>query len=231
MPPLYNVKFVKIGVYVEGGISTTTAAYIECDEGILDGNSHNVLSLEAMGKFNEALRGEQGKSAYEVAVDNGFEGTEQEWLNSLIGGGGGTQITTDKELSETSENPVQNKAVTKRINDFYNEFSKHKNSYENAFNALDKAYYELAQQISNGKVIKSIEQTTTSTEDNGINVITVTFKDGTSTTFNIRNGSKGKDGADGYTPQKGVHYFTEADKSEMVQRVLAELPNGDEVRY
>ena len=29
--------------------------------------------------------GEDGKSAYEIAVDNGFEGTEQEWLDSLKG--------------------------------------------------------------------------------------------------------------------------------------------------
>lgn len=31
----------------------------------------------------------QGRSAYEIAVDNGFEGTEQEWLDSLGGGGSG----------------------------------------------------------------------------------------------------------------------------------------------
>ena len=30
-----------------------------------------------------ALKGDRGKSAYEVAVDNGFDGTEQEWLASL----------------------------------------------------------------------------------------------------------------------------------------------------
>lgn len=30
-----------------------------------------------------ALRGEQGLSAYEVALANGFIGTEQEWLDSL----------------------------------------------------------------------------------------------------------------------------------------------------
>lgn len=29
--------------------------------------------------------GSPGKSAYEVAVDNGFEGTEAEWLSSLEG--------------------------------------------------------------------------------------------------------------------------------------------------
>lgn len=28
--------------------------------------------------------GLQGKSAYEVAVDNGFVGTEEQWLSSLV---------------------------------------------------------------------------------------------------------------------------------------------------
>ena len=27
----------------------------------------------------------QGKSAYEIAVANGFKGSEEEWLNSLVG--------------------------------------------------------------------------------------------------------------------------------------------------
>lgn len=29
--------------------------------------------------------GEPGKSAYDIAVDNGFEGDEQAWLDSLVG--------------------------------------------------------------------------------------------------------------------------------------------------
>lgn len=32
------------------------------------------------------------------------------------------------------------------------------------------------------------------------------------------------DGADGHTPVKGVEYFTEADKMEMVSKVIASLP-------
>lgn len=32
--------------------------------------------------------GENGKSAYEIAVENGFDGTEEEWLNSLKGAPG-----------------------------------------------------------------------------------------------------------------------------------------------
>lgn len=42
---------------------------------------------------------------------------------------------------------------------------------------------------------------------------------------------KGEPGTDGYTPVKGVDYFTEADKEELVASVMAALPNGDEVSY
>jgi len=41
-------------------------------------------SLEGAG----ALKGNDGKSAYEVAKDNGFSGTELEWLASLKGEAG-----------------------------------------------------------------------------------------------------------------------------------------------
>lgn len=44
-------------------------------------------------------------------------------------------------------------------------------------------------------------------------------------------GPAGPAGADGKTPVKGVDYYTEADKKEMVQSVIAALPNGDEVSY
>ena len=45
------------------------------------------------------------------------------------------------------------------------------------------------------------------------------------------NGAGGTTGAAGHTPIKGVDYYTEADKAEMVDAVIAKLPNGDEVGY
>lgn len=42
---------------------------------------------------------------------------------------------------------------------------------------------------------------------------------------------RGTAGADGYTPVRGVDYYTEADKAEIVAAVLAALQNGDEVSY
>lgn len=51
--------------------------------------------------------GQNGKSAYEIAVENGFVGTEQEWLDSLGGGNADignftfvdNEMTTDGEMS------------------------------------------------------------------------------------------------------------------------------------
>lgn len=77
-----------------------------------------------------------------------------------------------------------------------------------------------------GVGIQSVEQTTTSNEDSGTNIVTVTKTDGTTSTFTVRNGSKGSegpsgsDGKDGHTPERGVDYWTDADKQE----IIASLP-------
>ena len=52
--------------------------------------------------------------------------------------------------------------------------------------------------------ITSIKQTTTSTADGGNNVITATLDNGTTETFNIKNGSKGSTGSKGDTGAAGV---------------------------
>lgn len=70
---------------------------------------------------------------------------------------------------------------------------------------------------ADGIGIQSVEQTSTSTEDGGANIITVTKTDGTSSTFTVKNGSKGSTGKtgaageDGYTPVRGTDYWTAED--------------------
>lgn len=44
-------------------------------------------------------------------------------------------------------------------------------------------------------------------------------------------GPAGADGKDGHTPVKGTDYWTAADKQEIVNNVLAALPDGTEVEY
>ena len=41
--------------------------------------------LLKVDELEEPVQGDPGKSAYEIAAENGFEGTEQEWLESLHG--------------------------------------------------------------------------------------------------------------------------------------------------
>lgn len=55
-----------------------------------DGENSNVpptpdLYQQLLQKINEAEKGVDGKSAFEIAVENGFVGTEAEWLESLRG--------------------------------------------------------------------------------------------------------------------------------------------------
>lgn len=56
---------------------------------------------------------------------------------------------------------------------------------------------------ADGVGIKSVAQTTTSTLDGGTNVITVTKTDGSTSTFQVRNGSKGDKGDKGDKGEKG----------------------------
>ncbi len=60
------------------------------------------------GKFD----GSDGKSAYQYALEGGYAGTEADFTEKLAGE---AQITVDSELSDTSTNPVQNKAVKTAI--------------------------------------------------------------------------------------------------------------------
>ena len=56
-------------------------------------------------KGNVEVEVHDGKSAYEIAIEHGFEGTEEEWLESLHGSGsGGVYFTTDNTLTLDENN-------------------------------------------------------------------------------------------------------------------------------
>jgi len=67
--------------------------------------------------------------------------------------------------------------------------------------------------------IESVKQTTTSTEDGGTNVVTMTLTDGTKATFSVKNGSKGTKGDDG-----DDYVLTNADKAEIADAVKTQVP-------
>lgn len=57
---------------------------------------------------------------------------------------------------------------------------------------------------ADGVGVQSVVQTTTSAEDGGTNIITVTKTDGTTSIFQVKNGSKGNDGAPGADGKDGA---------------------------
>ena len=70
-----------------------------------DWNQQDDTKLDYIKNKPTTTNGEDGKSAYELAVDNGFNGTEQEWLASLKGqdGTNGTNGTTP-HIDQTTGN-------------------------------------------------------------------------------------------------------------------------------
>lgn len=87
---VYGATMLLIGVY-SGDIATTTPA---CISGIRQSikdvaeNAHESPTEDVYNQLIEMInsgqiKGENGKSAYEIAVENGYEGTEEEWLDYL----------------------------------------------------------------------------------------------------------------------------------------------------
>ena len=94
VPVIRNAPLAAVGVFV-GDLQTTTPAFIPCTKSILcsDGLPPDpapdvyaqIMELLANGGGGGGGTGAPGKSAYEIAVAHGFEGSEADWLASLKG--------------------------------------------------------------------------------------------------------------------------------------------------
>jgi hypothetical protein len=74
--------------YVLPTASTTTLGGIKLGQGLTIDGEGVVSVVGGGGEGIPGADGEDGASAYEIAVANGFDGTEQQWLTSLIGSAG-----------------------------------------------------------------------------------------------------------------------------------------------
>jgi hypothetical protein len=68
--------------------STTTLGGIKLGQGLTIDGDGVVSVVGGGGEGIPGADGEDGASAYEIAVVNGFDGTEQQWLASLVGPAG-----------------------------------------------------------------------------------------------------------------------------------------------
>lgn len=64
-----------------------------------------------MGFEIGGTQGPRGYSAYEIAIQNGFEGTEQEWLDSLVGEDGYTPVKGTDYWTEGDKDEIMDEGV------------------------------------------------------------------------------------------------------------------------
>lgn len=214
------------------------------------GHAHGaqLYAEQAAACVEEAKVAADGKSAYAIACQNGFEGTESDWLASLKGDKGEQGEQGEKgdqgERGEKGETGAAGKdgadgLAGDRIVNFFRAdgFDSEPTLGVQVYSAAEGTDIVYTVALPQGAAgsdgyspTATVEQT-----DSGA-AITITDQSGT-TTATVANGKdgaqgeKGDTGADGYTPVKGTDYFTEADKEEMVAAVLEALSNGNEVAY
>ena len=105
--------------FAETSLDEGHISYVkETDKYYKFNSTNNVDST--LGKWREYTSsgsGTAGKSAYEIAVDNGFVGTETEWLESLKGAEGTNgatftpYVSSSGELSWTNDGDKKNPAT------------------------------------------------------------------------------------------------------------------------
>lgn len=170
-------------------------------------SSREIAEVQREVRFEEAMRqaastmrkGDPGKSAYEVAVDNGFEGTEVEWLASLTGSAGDSAyaIAVQQGFVGTKDQWLAS-LVGPRGKSAYQV------AVDNGFEGTISEWLLSLRggQGDPGRGITSVVQTTSSSESEGDNVITVTLSDGTTATFTVKNGKRGLQGIPGVANAK-----------------------------
>lgn len=177
---------------------------------------------DSTGGGGTGTNGKDGKSAYEIALEHGFKGTEAEWLESLEGEDGvsathswnGTVLTVSS-ASGTSSADLKGETGSPGADGFSPTVNVSKVGKTTTITITDKNGIKTAT-IKDGEDgtggggeggsgadgedgigIASIVQTTKSTEDDGINIMTITLTDGSTHTFEVQNGSKGGQGDKG----------------------------------
>ena len=105
--------------FAETSLDEGHISYVKETDRYYKFNSLNNVD-STLGKWREYTSsgsGTAGKSAYEIAVDNGFVGTETEWLESLKGADGTNgatftpYVSSSGELSWTNDGDKKNPAT------------------------------------------------------------------------------------------------------------------------
>ena len=162
VPRLPAVNWLLVGV-TAGDLQTTTPAQIKCHPSILSsgGKEPEAPTVSQYAQLMELINRTQGASAYELAVANGYKGSQLQWLASLRGPQGAVG-PPGQQGPQGPQGPAGERGLPG----------------------------------AQGP-----------------------------------KGETGPAGADGYTPVKGLDYFTEAEIQDVVDRVLSEIPAAEETAF
>ncbi len=125
----------------------------------------------------DSLAGEDGKSAFEIAVDNGFKGTQREWIESLAGKDGKSGFSPVVEVEEIEGGSQV--SITDSFGTMYIDIMNGEDGKDGISPKVDVT------EIENG------------------HRVTITDTEGTES-FDVMNGAGGKNAEDGFSPTVNV---------------------------
>lgn len=208
-----------------------------------------VISLSACQPSGQGLPkdGKDGKSAYELALDNGFQGSVDDWLLSLVGKSGkdgfdgigikeigmlSSNGNTDTYSIVFTDNSTQTFDIVNGIDgqDGVGITKIEKTSsigpidnYTVTFTNLKTETFSVTNGIDgkDGLGIKSVDKT--SSKEN-VDTYTITFSDNSNTTFAVTNGTNGSDG-------NGIEYIQKTSTEENIDTYTVSFTDGTSTTF
>lgn len=181
------------------------------------------VTLPKLGEDVRSELSKKGKSAYEIAVNNGYEGTEAEWLESLRGDHGfSPEITTEQHATGATIGLKDENGVVHVI------------TLKNGKDGTSPMVLPIAD--TEGRTGVSID---------GVEIWSgLDGKDGEQGIQGEKGeqgiqgpqgeqgaqGIQGEAGKDGYTPVMGVDYWTDEEQAEMKSFITSELAKYEQVK-
>lgn len=179
-------------------------------------------------------------SAYAIAVQHGFDGTEDEWLEKLKGEKGEDAYDTAQKYGYTGTREefgrdqamfAESAAQVRRDRESASASSESARSNAESASSSANAAGEYAAAASRSSESAEESQRNAAESAAAAERIRENIENTVRDTLQQAKDSGEFDGADGKTPEKGVDYWTEADKSEIVTDVLSALPTWEGGSY
>lgn len=182
-------------------------------------------------EYYDTVSGKDGKSAYEIALGNGFEGSEEDWLASLKGeqgkagkdGADGTSVTISS-ITENTEDSGNNVITFSDGNSVTIKNGSKGSKGDKGEQGIQGVQGEKGETGNAGKDGTSItvDIVSESPSDGGNNI--VTFSDGS--TLTVKNGNKGSKGDKGDTGATGP----KGDKGDDYKPIVISSGSAEDMR-